>query len=777
MQYNLLENSYIYPNTTSGNVSLSIEDIENILALNGAVTISGVNDDILCIDSDLGARVAIDQVRYYFSSATASGVVASGIAFYYKDDDATGSGIVNEYLRLTTNVRNGYYYTTVPAPSAPRYIRLTHTVSGTSITGNVVGLSVLNDDTVVDFGADGSLESTAVLTSLSYLEYNDYIKEIEIYNDGTETASAYILLEPQSNDADVLLSISTSENGPWVSSREEDMVVVDGTLWGTGNYSNTNSDTNAKLRLDGGQTTGTYISHIFKKDYSKFVNINVNRATVSGAIVATDAEDVTSTIEIRSNNIAPLSFSSYKVFAIDNYRVHAEYYYFGTSVSGVRYYDMYTDDGYSLEDPPISSPLTDGLEQFAVWVDDSNFDFVSVVAPYGGNKYYIYLIKWGGPGAYENRIKSYKQLAYVTGAGESAYLPQTYFIKLDNNGGTWLYMYINQGSVGFDIDGAGYYLFKYDADMSLEYKYKSSSYYITGLDVHYDTGYLWYIPTGGVNGVYKLDTDGTTLKSYTGEYTTDLKGLCVNSDGGCWIINGNSLYRLDSDANIIDSILDVETINLHLVAQDINERDYLWIADGGYIKRIAIVDGRATLSVTIAGPIEQLIPKYTGVWAACNRFGDTGKMRFIGKNSGIEEKEIDTLMPPHENQFPELFFTGVGTPGVSHANYDNLIKGADFPLPGDPVWNSSLEWNKVNPDTYILPREQYHQVKLTLRRSDTGIDSPTVDDIYLQDGVKIIDIHPGQSKTLYLKISIPDGVNVGGDYSSMLRAWWEIPIN
>jgi len=668
-------------------------------------------------------------------------VVASGIAFYYKDDDATGSGIVNEYLGLTTSIGDGYYYTTVPTPSAPRYIRLTHTVSGTSITGDVVGLSILNDDTVVDFGSDGSLESTTVLTSLSYLDNNNYIKEIEIYNDGSELATAYILLEPQLNDADVLMSISASENGPWVSSIEEDMVVVDGTLWDTGNYSNTNSDTNAKLRLDGGQTVGTYTTHIFQKDFSKFANINVNRIAVSGTIMATDAEDYTSTIEIRSSHTMPLPFSSYKIFDIDGYYVHTEDYYIETSASGVKYYDMYTDDGYSLGSPPISKTFH-GLLQFAVWIDDNNFDFVSIVAP----------------GPYENIFKSYKQIARTSGVTVTAYLPEIYFIKLDNDGGTWLYMYMNTstGDVGgFDIDGAGYYLFKYDTNMALEYKDKRSSDFITDLDVDYDTGYLWYIPIGGVNGVYKLDTDGTTLKSYTGEYTTDLKGLCANSDGGCWIINGDSLYRLDSDANIIDSILDVGTINLHLVAQDINESDYLWIADGGYIKRIVIADGRAILSVTIAGPIEQLIPKHTGVWAACNRWSDTGKMRFIGKNSGIEETEIDTLMPPNVP-----YYTGLGTPGVSQANYDHLIKGADFPLPSDPVWNSSLEWNKVNPDTYILPREQYHQVKLTLRRSDAGIDSPTVDDIYLQDSVKITDIY-----------------NVGGDYSSMLRTWWEIPVN
>jgi hypothetical protein len=79
-------------------------------------------------------------------------------------------------------------------------------------------------------------------------------------------------------------------------------------------------------------------------------------------------------------------------------------------------------------------------------------------------------------------------------------------------------------------------------------------------------------------------------------------------------------------------------------------------------------------------------------------------------------------------------------------------------------------------DNAILPREEYNQLKLTLRRPSTDIDSPTVENIYYQDNVEIADIYPGQSKTLYLKISLPDGITIGGDYSSMLRVWWELPV-
>ena len=778
MKYNLLENSYVSPNTIIGNVSLSIEDVENILTISGAVTISGTNDDVLCIEADMGDRIAIYQMRYYFDSSTASGTVVSGIAFYYKDDE------VDNYSGLTTNIGDGYYYTTVPGLSSPRYVRLIHTVSGTSITGDVVGLSVLNDDSVVDFGADGTLESTTVLTSLSYLDYNDYIREIEIYNDGSEVATAHIMLEPQLNDADTLMSISASENGPWTSSRDEDLVVVDGSLWGTGNYNNTNSDILAQLRLDDGQTVGTYTSHIFKKDYSKFTHIDINKTTVSGAIIATDADDYTSTIEVRSNHTIPTVLSWYQRWSpVASNNIHADNYYVETDV---KFYDMWTDDGYGWN--VIGGFYSWSVCQYVAWIDDNTLDYVNISVGQNLAGVYndLFIGKFGGPGPLENKVKSWKHLARTShprGAGVAAMWLKTFFIKLDEKGGTWVYIYIDgyqYGLGGYTIDGAGYYLIKFNTNMDVEYKNKQSTDFITGLGVDYGTGYLWYIPVIGVTGVYKLDTNGTTLKSYTGDYSTDLKGLCVNDDGGCWIINGNSLYRLDSDANVIDSIPNVGTVDLHLVAQDINESDYLWIADGSYIKRIVIVDGRTITSTLVDGPVEQLIPKHTGVWAACNRWNALARMRFIGKSSGAEEKELtcnaqtfESAYPSGANGVPD----GYGIPGVSQITYDNLIVGDDFPISDDPVWNNSLEWNKVNPDKYILPRENYHQVRLTLRRPDTGVDSPKVDDIYLQDSVEITDIYSGQSKTLYLKVSIPDGINVGGDYSSMLRVWWELPVN
>ena len=230
MEFNLAKNSLV---SVSGTVNFTVEDIENLLNNSCNVTISGSGNDNVYINCDLVDRIAIDQIKYYFDSLTPSGTIASGVQFLYKND------AVDSYSSLITNVGPGYYYTTVPDLSAPRYIRLNHTVSGTTISGTIVGFEVLNDDSVVDFGADGNLTSSSTLTSLSYLNYNSYIKEIPIYNSGSIAATAHVFIDHQQTDADELLSISASEDGPWVFSLSADYIISNGNNWEVGQYENT----------------------------------------------------------------------------------------------------------------------------------------------------------------------------------------------------------------------------------------------------------------------------------------------------------------------------------------------------------------------------------------------------------------------------------------------------------------------------------------------------------------------------------------------------------
>jgi hypothetical protein len=171
--------------------------------MDGNLTSSGVSlttSGNLYLDVDLSQRIKIDGIRLYASDLTKS----SNISFYYKNT------VTGTYTLLSTSV-SSYYYTTIPDPSAPRFVRAT--VSGVNI--NLYEFQIFNDDQIVAFGTDGSA-------------YAEYISDtpvgevgtpeaIAIYNDGTSNipADAYVAIDYTGVDADNYLEISTSQNGTY----------------------------------------------------------------------------------------------------------------------------------------------------------------------------------------------------------------------------------------------------------------------------------------------------------------------------------------------------------------------------------------------------------------------------------------------------------------------------------------------------------------------------------------------------------------------------------
>lgn len=233
-------------NTTSGNVSLSRVQLEELV--DGNYISSGVilyGTDILALDVDLGERIAISDIRYYFSSVTASGAVASGIDFYYKDYES------DPWTHLTTTIGTGYY-TTTSGNFFPRLVRVVHTISGTGVSGTLHEYEVNSNEDIVDYGSDGTLvekdlQDTPFGTSDPYT--------IPVYNDGDRTATAYVYIGNTDSDADEMLRISQSQNGTYIG--VDDGPVIDnsetgidgGINWDEGSRSNL-SITNDKLELN-----------------------------------------------------------------------------------------------------------------------------------------------------------------------------------------------------------------------------------------------------------------------------------------------------------------------------------------------------------------------------------------------------------------------------------------------------------------------------------------------------------------------------------------------
>ena len=104
-----------------------------------------------------------------------------------------------------------------------------------------------------------------------------------------------------------------------------------------------------------------------------------------------------------------------------------------------------------------------------------------------------------------------------------------------------------------------------------------------------------------------------------------------------------------------------------------------------------------------------------------------------------------------------------------------IIETPLFPNETDSSWNNK-EWKKVSYDSHLISPEEYVQARVTMRTD--GVAVPTVDNIYMYDGVELENIYPNQSKDAYIKVVTPvDVTDTLGEYNTNLKVWWSVPVN
>jgi hypothetical protein len=242
MQYNIVRNCYFTSTTLSGvwNKYLSWIELESLI--DGNLTSSGVSlvgSDVLCLETDLSQRIKIDGIRLYIS-----GAATNDIKFYYKD------AVEDSYILLTTQSGSEYFYTSIPSPSAPRYVRTT--ISG--VVGEVYEFLIYNDDYVVAFGKDGQLYSE-LLENTPVGELGDP-QTIDIYNNDASgyPATGYSTIDFTGSEMDNYIKISAGENGTY-KGLEDGVFIKDNNYnstytWDMGTYNNTEViNDNLKLSL------------------------------------------------------------------------------------------------------------------------------------------------------------------------------------------------------------------------------------------------------------------------------------------------------------------------------------------------------------------------------------------------------------------------------------------------------------------------------------------------------------------------------------------------
>ena len=743
MKYNLTQYGQTISNTSVGDISLTTDeliDLTRTTSANVEVPVSGTTSGTLVLDCDLGSRVHVEDVRYFFDSTITGSIIAPYIEFYYKNED------FETYTSLNTYYNDDYYYTTVSGTDAPRYIRVKHTVVS-GLGGFINGFQALNDDTYVDFGEDGTETNTNV--SLTMEDNLVEINELQVYNSGPIKADAKLILEPQNTVADEILSISTSEDGPWYGVyRDDDLVAKTGT-WETGTMDDVEEQTTA-LVLSIGNTEGTYTTRILNLDeYQQLTFVIMNYIyPTNDSIIATDSIDTTENIEVKSSNSRPMDRDSY-----------IELYDTG-SLASLRY--RWVEDGTIDTDGPTLDRGWSTRAYWEVWNDSITEDNYIVYKGFrpgtgSGEQTQIYLIIKRRDGTYYELLISTSYYAY--GANYN-----TYKLSPDNTGGFWIYFYLRPRY----FDTGYYYLRYYNSALSQIYNRQATDdqgTFLYDMDSVYESaGDLWYTDTD-LSTVFKIDRDGVILTSYLA--TEGVRGLFALNDGGCWFIQQQALIRLDSNGQVVDQ-LELPSSVASYVYSDLE--DGFWLQDGWAVRHLNS-DGSEDFNVEITDLL-WITVMHSGVITKQHDGSTTTppQASYISKDHKRIIRTWD--YPQNEGEWTGNF--DYSRYGARSHTYDDLVgdHASNFPIAIDNDWNTFTEWTKVSLRDYNFTNDQYHQMRITLRADDSN-NSPELYGIWTQRAIEISDVYPNNYGDFYLKSDVTN-LSVGdiGNYDSKIRAYW-----
>ena len=688
MKYNLIRSSATVVNLTEGNTDLTINELLATADNEGTPVTTLSGGSILCLDTDLGSRISLYELQYYFGSSASKAATASGIEFFYKNES------FDTYVSLVTTYTgsgNLYNATTTSGLFAPRYIRMKHT---TNVSGTLYGYEILNNDDVVDFGTDGTLTSATVAVSRNYgLD----IREIPIYNSGANLADAIVLIEPQNTNVDYILSVSNDDEGPWYGTHTHELMSATAGTWNNGNLvSTTTTHQDALLVIDGESDTGAfavpfsaqggeYETMIFQNDSTKlnYARVLVNNRD-AGMRVTNNLTDSSDTIAVRSSSYTPEPYSTY----LKLYDIHV-----GDNDYVVRVADYWRKTGALISESGNKSPeyRRPRLNNYKLYIDQSTGN-------YGGFYYmksssynsYLVLFSCIDNGSFSTDNVSYRSSDYIT--------HNQYKSKMNSNGDQWFYFYCLAYDSGYEVDADGYYLMCYDESMTKEFKYYRTINYMADFDVVYDDRSVWVADKDGIQ-LKHFDFDGTILGIYNSTGKTDnLTSVSVdNRDKSVWFSNGMDLHRISETGAYMDFIENVGTTLITQIELALDDNDEMWVLEDSTIKRIVVqgdVPGKVLYEVTVSSAIE-MTPTMNGVWV--DRSDD--KISYIQHSSERIETTIDD----------ELYL------GYLEYNYDDGRYATQAPLSIDSVW-SNLTWQEVILPEHTLSEDHYQQLKITLQK-------------------------------------------------------------
>jgi len=263
---------------------------------------------------------------------------------------------------------------------------------------------------------------------------------------------------------------------------------------------------------------------------------------------------------------------------------------------------------------------------------------------------------------------------------------------------------------------------------------------------------VWYIHEG-FNQLRHCDGYFNVLNTET---LNTPYALEPDQEGGVWVIYNNQMGVIKYNKSY--SIELTLSFNEPISKISSDKDGGLWVIQGLLLKYFS-KDGTIVKNFMLTNLITCISAGHKSCFLYINSL-KTGYF-FRYPDGLIKEILFD------ETQFlPPLFFC--------HTYEDELLSKKDYlPVSYDPNWgtNGAIEWENVQINGYYLPKNKYHQLKITLKTGNTN-NTPRIKKIKIVPSIKLVDIQKDTYKSIYLKLDVPNQYK-NQTYNTKIKCWWE----
>jgi len=263
---------------------------------------------------------------------------------------------------------------------------------------------------------------------------------------------------------------------------------------------------------------------------------------------------------------------------------------------------------------------------------------------------------------------------------------------------------------------------------------------------------VWYIHEGNNQLVHK----DTSLDELNNIVLDSPHSLERDYEGGVWVVYSNQMKIIKySKYYNIELTISFNT-PVDKISSDMDGG--LWVIQGLILKYIS-------KDSTI---VKSFLLSNTPTWITAGRkscllYNNTINIGYFFRYPDGLIKEV---VFDHTQYHPPLFFCyGYEEELINKKNY--------LPVSYDPNWgtNGTIEWEDVQLNGYYLPKNKYHQLKITLKSSKYE-NTPKVKKIKITPCIKLVDIQKNTYKSVYLKLDVPNQFkNI--TYDTKIKCWWE----